>query len=201
MKKYFIFNRLKYVLLILTILFGPLSTANCNDLTQLESVIISRINLINQIIKYPKEANMKNWILLGNPHDESELKFYMNSISDGTSSAYERKKMTMEQLIRHSRSKSENEPSTILVFMRLALMAYNIRSGDNSPYLNFVALVQSNSNEIIAECNFKILNAGGIQIEKKAEVFFDLGDNLYKDIFLQRISLDGRIVFGGWNAK
>lgn len=192
----YIFDGLKYVFILVACSFISLNTANCEELTDLKDKVVYRLNLINKIINDPKAANMKNWIVLGNPHDESELNFYMNSISNGTLSAYDKKEKTMLKLVEHSYSKSEDEPSILLQHLRLSLMAHNIRPGSNPPSFQFVKLKQSDKSEIIARCNFHFINAAGVQEDKKSEVFFDIGDNPANDIFLQKIIINGRIAYG-----
>ena len=192
------FNGLCYSLLFSVLSFVTHSVANCEDLSSFKSIVISRIKLINHIIDDPKAANMKNWGILGNPHDESELKFFIDSISDGTLSAYDDKKDTMKKLVKHSQSITADEPSVLLQYLRLSLMAYNIRPGAISPSLQLVSISQLSQNQIVAKCTFHLLDASGDTVAKDAEVFFDIGDNSKDDLFLYKIIVDGRAAYGGW---
>ncbi len=175
------------------------------DLKGIEEAITSHINLINKIIKDPKVACMKNWVQLGNPYDEIELLFYMNSISDGTISAYDKKSKTLESLTKHSQSVSQNEPSIVLQYLRLSLLAYNQRPSSESPVMKLLSVNLANTKEVIAECIFKVNDISGNFIPIPSKIIFDL-DNISTTIkknnqirlYLQKIYIGDRIIYGWW---
>lgn len=188
----------KNALLVIALSLASNNMAKCEDLSVIKNAVVSRINLINEIINVPKAANMKNWGILGNPHDERELKFYMNSISDGTTFAYDRKEKSMRKLIEHSQSVSEDEPSILLQYLRLSIMAFNTRPGVIPPYFQLIKLSQPIQHEIVARCIYEFVDNSGVTVKKKAEIIFDIGDNPRRDLFLQKITIGERLIYGGW---
>jgi hypothetical protein len=173
-----------------------------------EDTITSQINLLNTIIKNPNAANMKNWNQLGgDSYDETELLFYMNSISDGTISAYAEHTATEERLVNHSRLISEHEPSVVLQYLRLALLAYNLRPGSEPPVFRLLSFHPSehDPDEVIAECLFMVNNAAGHFVQLPAKVVFELGDpsqtsrpTSQSKLYLLTISIGEHIVYGWW---
>lgn len=165
----------------------------------IDKLISSRVELINDILHSPDAANMENLGRIVNPHDESELMFYMNSIADGTIKAYEEGSASMGKLIAHSRKTTEGEPSALLGYLRLSLMAYNIRPGNEPPSFVYKSFKILGSNDYSVTCDFKINNASGHVEKKNAELIFEKGDTPQKDLFLQKISISGHIVYGWWH--
>ena len=174
------------------------SNASMDQLKDLKFAIESRINLINRIIVYHSEACMKNWVLLGNPHDETEIMFYMNSISNGSKSAYESNSLTMKKTVNHSRTISGNELSIVLQHLRLSLMAYNVRPGSEAPSFIFKSFEKVSANEAVAHCDFKFNNASGRTVLKAAQILYSVGDNPVKDMFLYKIYIEDHLVYGWW---
>jgi hypothetical protein len=201
MKKSRIYYRLILPILFLANLLLASDFAHCDESIILKNMLVSRIDLLNKIIKDPDEANMKNWLLLGNPHDEIELRFYKNSISDGSKSAYNKSSATFEKLLNHSRSKSKDEPSIVLQYLRLSLMAFNVRSGDKPSVFNFKSLSQTNSSEVVVECDFIVHNASGKRTNRKAAIVFEIGDNPKTDLYLQKIYFNSRLLYGWWYER
>jgi len=183
------------------LLFAFVNAALCDESTDFKDIVVSRIKLINHIISNPEAANMKNWVALGNPHDESELLFYMNSISNGALLAYNKKEVTSQKMIEHSRSISKDEPSVLLQYLRLTLMASNKRPGIIPSAFNIVRLNQPNLNEIVASCFFFSTNTSGVRVKKPAKIYWGIRSTTNKDIFLQEITIDGRVVYGWWYGE
>jgi len=176
-----------------------------NNLMGIEETIVSYISLINNIIKDPKEACMKNWAQLGNPHDETELMFYRHSISDGTLSAYKENSKTLKSLIKHSQSKSQSEPSILLQYLRLSLLAYNQRPGSEQSKFTLLSCKQVSTNEVIAECSFKVNDASDRFIQIPAKIVFELGDfrspsktTHQTRLYLQKVYISDHMVYGWW---
>jgi hypothetical protein len=129
------------IFLILLFINSPILAAEKNEdqnrkVFSAENEIRSRVQLLNDIIKDPEAANMRNWKSLANPHDETELMFFMNSISDGTLKSYKPDSFSEKRLIAHSRSDSDK--SVALQYLRLSLMAYCRRPDIVSPQFKIV---------------------------------------------------------------
>ncbi|MCP4354006.1 MAG: hypothetical protein GY795_51830 [Desulfobacterales bacterium] len=143
-----------------------------DDFDVIRQDISSRIKLLNDIIKSPAAADMKKWKQLSNPHDESEIMFFMNSISDGTEKNYNKNSVSMQKLRKHL--KSDSDQSVVLQHLRLALMAYELRPGSSSPYIEIKSISR---NQIDDE------KLGSYQFSVEAEGVFianDLSNNLAK---------------------
>ncbi len=180
------------------LLFAVSKTSIAGELKSLEKLVMLRTDIINAMIKDPKEASMKNWAVLGNPHDETELIFYINSISNGTKVAFNKDTPEWNDLLKHSRSNSGDETSIVLQNLRLSLMAYNVRPGDDPPLLKVLSLKQSGQNEVVVECLFMVNSPSGHRISRPASITYDRGDNPQKDLFLQKIIINENCVYGWW---
>jgi hypothetical protein len=175
---------------------------------EITKVLISHINLINNIIKNPKAACMKNWTKLSNPSDEKEEIFYINSISDGTPSQDENSK-AFNNMQDHLERAPQNEPSVLLQYLRLALLAYNVRAGSAPPEFTFLSFkrvgVTGGTDQIISDCSFKMADSAGHDIQVPAKIVFDLEidyDSSFptsKDkisLYLSEIYIKNRLVYG-----
>ncbi len=178
-----------------------------SDIDEIKTKISNRVDLLNDIIKYPESANMQNWSLLGNPHDETELSFYMNSISNGSSSAYSKNSITSQKLINHSQSNSKSEPSVLLQHLRLSLMAFNIRPGDSVPVIKITKITQANnqSKEFVIEGAFIANNALGQSTPYQTRIVFEIDDSTASaqkgpSIALQKIVIGGQVIYGWWHG-
>jgi hypothetical protein len=205
MKRIFVYlNTIIIVCFWIPLVYGGDQTLK-NDLQGFKEPLLSRISLINEIIRNPNAASMKNWTQLGNPHDEIELIFYMNSISDGTTSAYSRNSKTMEKLTRHSKSISQDEPSLVLQYLRLSLLAYNKRPASEPPEIKLLSVNQGKENEVVADCYLKASDLSGHYIQIPTKVVFELGDIPSRGktvnqvrLYLQKIYVSDRMVYGWW---
>jgi len=193
-----------FLLNISSVVVANEATVQRNETARIFADIRNRIDLLNEIIQYPDSANMYNWSRLGNPNDESELSFYMNSISDGASTAYDKNAATNQKLIKHSQSTSKSEPSVLLQYLRLSLMAFTIRPGDSAPTIKINKIIPAfgKSNEYIVEAELIANNATGKLTPYHAKIIFEIADIevAQKDlsIILQKMIVDGHVVYGWW---
>ncbi len=176
------------------------------DKALIRTEVDRRVELLNEIIKKPDLANTQNWALLGNPHDESELSFYMNSISDGSLTAYDKSSLTGQKLIKHSQTISKTEPAILLQHIRLSLMSFSIRPGNTSPILKVVSMQPANnaSSEIRVDCMLMANNAQGKYVSHRATIVFDVVDGERVErgriqLALQKITVEGQVIYGWWH--
>ncbi len=171
---------------------------SCENLDRHEEIIISHLELINSILNNPKAANMKNLRGLVNPNDESELMFYINSLSNGTLAAYQSNKAVLEKVIKHSKSVSKSEPSTLLYYLRISLMSQNKKLGVAPPSFELVKISLGKHNSIVAHCYFKSTDHSGSLVSKQSVVVFDIGSDSNSDVFLTKIIVGGQVLYGSW---
>lgn len=204
-----------FFIISFVIFLAALSTAEDkintdNDFGLIKKVIYARVKLLNDIIKDPKAAKMKNWECLANPHDESELAFFMNSISDGTEARSDYNSTTGKRLIAHSRSDSDQ--SILLQYLRLSIMAYNRQPGANPPYFKINNIFKNNEvknyNQFIAKGFLLANDATGHTIQYPLQMKFgiDIVNSTCKDsknycscdVYLEDIVINGHDIYGWW---
>jgi hypothetical protein len=155
---------------------------------------------------------MKNWITLANPHDETELIFFMNSISDGTINSYKPESPSGRKLVEHSRSKSDR--SVVLQYLRLSLMAFSRRPDVVPPQFKIenVSISKNGKDDrwiCIAKGRFAANDASGRLIEYPVKITFasDIGEhskspNAVNSVFnkfsLETIIVNGHEIYGWW---
>jgi hypothetical protein len=129
----------------------------------------------------------------------------MNSISNGSSFAYDKNSITKQKLINHSQLNSKSEPSVLLQHLRLSLMAFNIRPGDSGPVIKITKITQANSqsNEFAAEGMFIANNAMGQSMPYQTKIVFEIDNSATStqkgpSIALQKIVIGGQIIYGWW---
>ena len=176
-----------------------------SDMALIKTEVDRRIEMLNEIIKKPDLANTQSWALLGNPHDETELSFYVNSISDGSLAAYDKGAPTGQKLLKHSQTTSKTEPAILLQHLRLALMSFNIRPGNTTPFLKVVSIQPANNapNEIIVDSVLMANNAQGKYVSHRAAIVFDVidGEKTEKGrmhLALQKVTVGGHVIYGWW---
>ena len=166
----------------------------------INDIIPSRITLINNIISNPEAASMKNLGILASPHNEDEISFYVNSMTDGTKSAYEKLSDNLESHLEKIKSKSSSEKSVLLQYLRLSLLAYNKGYGSKAPIIKITNVEQSqlHNYEFIVEGIF-LVNSAGKQIELPAKLTFYTDYSAFaldKSVYLGEIIVNNNILYG-----
>jgi hypothetical protein len=176
----------------------------------IEKIIQARVKLLNEIIKDPKAANMKNWKCLANQNDESELMFFMNSISDGTETNTDYNSTIGKRLIAHSRS--DFDQSILLQYLRLSIMAFNSRPRSTPAYIKINNIFRNNEakkyNQFVAKGFLFANDATGHPVQYAVQMKFgiDIVDSTCKEsknycsceIYLEDIVINGHEIYGWW---
>jgi hypothetical protein len=168
---------------------------------------ISDIKLINEIVKDPSLATVGNASLLLGPHSETELKFWMNSKTDGTIGNYAKSSQAESGLIRHS--KDSNEYSVFLQHVRLTILAYSIRPETKAPHFDtskirwiIKKLPNSAGVALIGYTDLYVTNAMGKFVQLPVSFEFNVEDysgvNKREQVSVYKIKIRGNEVFRWW---
>lgn len=170
-----------------------------------EQMVAGSIMLINEIIRNPKAANMRNWERLSNAHDETEIAFFANSISDGTDAVYMTGTPIERRIENHSRSPTDS--AVVLQYLRLSLLAFGPRPGKKSPNIIVSEIFhREDGSEVVAKGHLDTYSSDGKLVQHPMEIEFDLdvhtassGDKNGFCLNLNSIVIDDRKVFGWWH--
>jgi len=194
---------------------GEVSKVVKIDRVAAEKELRFRIDLINEIIRNPAAASVKNWnTYLGNPNTYTEDRFHVNSVSDGTTYAW-------ESIGKEGRS--GDEQSALLQYLRLSFMAYYGRLSPVPSQINVTNVVKRNSDHETAMLNvelegevdyfdvegfFSVINCYResmqhpirirfyVQVEQPPYEMQPRSDKLF--IYLESISIHDHEIFGWW---
>jgi hypothetical protein len=190
-------------------LFAQAHADDCSSGTfnsqKAEQMVAGSVMLINEIIRNPKAASMRNWERLSNAHDETEIGFFANSISDGTDTVYTTGTPLEKRIERHSRSQTDQ--AVVLQYLRLSLLAFSSRPGKTPPNIVVSEIFRrEGGNEIVARGRLDTYGSDGKPAQRPIEIGFDIeartassGD---KDAFclsLDSIMIGKQKVFGWWH--
>lgn len=204
-------RQLPFLLVVLGGIF-PFAQAhadNCSRGTfnsqKAEQMVAGSVKLINEIIRNPKAANMRNWERLSNAHDETEIAFFANSISDGTDAVYTTDTSLEKRIQRHSRSQSDQ--AVVLQYLRLSLLAFNVRPGKTPSNIVVSEIFRrEGGNEIVARGSLDIYGSDGKPTQRPIEIEFDIetrtsssGDKDGFCLSLDSIMMGKQKVFGWWH--
>jgi len=170
-----------------------------------EQMVASSVMLINEIIRNPKAASMRNWGRLSNAHDETEIAFFANSISDGTDAVYTTDTPLEKRIERHSRSQADQ--AVVLQYLRLSLLAFNSRPGKAPPNIVVSEIFRrEGGNEIVARGRLDTYGSDGKPAQRPIEIGFDIeartassGDKDGFCLSLDSIMIGKQKVFGWWH--
>jgi len=185
------------ILIPITCYAGDIVDENKDEI--INAIIPSHIALINNIIQNPEAASMKNLRILTSPHDETELMFYLNSMTDGTTQNQEKLSDKLEGHIDESIASSEK--SILLEHLRLSFLAHNKRAGSKAPIIKITNIRQSQNNhyEFVAEGIFLVNDASGKQTELPTKLTFytDYSEFAHnKSVYLGEIIVNNKIIYG-----
>lgn len=175
------------------------------SISKAEQIVAKSVTLINNIIVDPQAANMRNWRRLSDPHDETEIGFFTNSISDGTATVYSRESPIRKRVLRHSGS--ETDSAVVLQYLRLSLLAVSPRPGRTAPKIVVTEISPEGSErEIVAKGHLETYGMDAKSaVRYPLEIGFDLevhaDSSSRKNKFclsLGDITIKGQKVFGWW---
>lgn len=147
------------IVLLWLIIFAPVDASaelcriDVSGTNSLSRVLEDQVSLLNEVIRNPKIATVRSWHKLGNSHDETEIAFYANSISDGTEAVYSKAGL-QEKIIRHSRQTSDK--STVLEFLRLAVLSMLNRPPSQPPQFKVHDLKQIDQGSAVQRQEVKL---------------------------------------------
>lgn len=170
-----------------------------------EQVVADGVTLINEIVRNPKAASMRNWERLSNAHDETEIAFFANSISNGTDAVYTTGAPLEKRIERHSRSQTDQ--AVVLQYLRLSLLAFSSRPGKKSPNIVVSEIFRrEGGNEIVARGSLDTYGSDGKPAQHTIEIEFDMeartassGDKNGFCLSLASIMIGKQKVFGWWH--
>ena len=147
---------------------------------------------------------------LASPHDETELLFYMNSISDGTTSHEKESSPIRKKMIEHSGS--DKAQSVVLQYLRLSFLAYNKRPSKKPLYFTIAKIRKINKGNVsynIFEVvgSFITYDSTGETFHRPMKMKFSvegLGSNVKGsdlNIYLYSITVDKKEIFGWWYSS
>lgn len=208
---------MKILLFVMTLGFGCLFQAQVHAETctngsfaaqAAEPIVQRNVELINEIIRNPKVATIWHWMQLSNPHDETEILFFANSISNGSAAVYSDTSPILAKSDRHSQSQKQS--SVVLQYLRLSLMAFNGRPGPKPLYMTVSAIqVDEKQSTVVAHSLLHAYGADGKPIEYPTDIRFSIvsyPEEKYEKsergarfcISLSDIVVGNQSVFGWW---
>lgn len=138
-----------------------------------EPIIRRNVALINEIIRNPKAATIRSWMQLSNPHDETEILFFANSISNGSAAAYSDTSPILAKSDRHSQSRKQS--SVALQYLRISLMAFNGRPGPEPLHMTVSAIqVDEKKSTVVAHSLLHGYGADGKPIAYPTDIRFSV---------------------------
>ncbi len=173
-----------------------------------EPIVQRNVALINEIIRNPKAATILNWTQLSNPHDETEILFFANSISNGSAAVYSDTSPILAKSTRHSQSQKQS--SVVLQYLRLSLMAFNGRPGPKPLHMTVSAIqVDEKKSTVVANGFLHAYGADGKPVEYPTDIRFSVVSypeeeyGKYKKmprfcISLSDVVVGNQSVFGWW---
>lgn len=170
-----------------------------------EQMVADGVMLINEIIRNPKAASMQSWKRLSNAHDETEIAFFANSISDGTDTVYMTGTPLEKRVERHSRSQTDQ--AVVLQYLRLSLLAFSSRPGKKPPNIIISEIFhREHGNEVVARGQLDTYGSDGKPVQHPIEIEFDIevrtagnGDKNEFCFGLDGIMIGKQKVFGWWH--
>lgn len=170
-----------------------------------EQMVAGSVMLINEIIRNPKAASIRNWERLSNAHDETEIAFFANSISNGTHTVYATGTSLEKRIQRHSRSQTDQ--AVVLQYLRLSLLAFNLRPGKTPSNIVVSEIFRrEGGNEIVARGSLDTYGSDGKPTQHPIEIEFDMeartassGDKNGFCLSLNSIMIGKQKVFGWWH--
>ena len=138
-----------------------------------EAIVQRNVALINEILRNPKAATIRNWMQLSNPHDETEILFFANSISNGSAAVYSDTSPILAKSDKHSQSPKQS--SVVLQYLRLSLMAFNGRPGLKPLHMTVSAIqVDEKKSTVVAHSLLHAYGADGKPIEYPTDIRFSV---------------------------
>lgn len=170
-----------------------------------EQMVADGVTLINEIVRNPKAVSMRNWERLSNAHDETEIAFFANSISDGTDTVYTTGTPLEKRIERHSRSQTDQ--AVVLQYLRLSLLAFNSRPGKSPPNIVVSEIFpREGGDEVVARGHLDTYGSDGKPASHPVEIGFDIevrtassGDKNGFCLGLDSIVIGKQKVFGWWH--
>lgn len=207
-------NKFSFLLIIVVGLFaGEVSYAEVCISSPADAIAVRRlvdqqVGLINEILREPKFATVRAWTRLANPHDETEINFFANSISGGIASAYGESTPTGKAIIKHT--KSPGAPSVVLGHLRLSVMAFANRPSDESPTFQVVSIDKATlgalpPSELVAKVLLRTHDSSPQAAGIPSAITFDVASEpsgiapKQACLSLRSIDIGGRQVFGWWH--
>lgn len=168
-------------------------------------MVADGVTLINEIVRNPKAASMRNWERLSNAHDETEIAFFANSISNGTDTVYTTGTPFEKKIERHSRSQTDQ--AVVLQYLRLSLLAFNSRPGKSPPNIVVSEIFpREGGDEVVASGHLDTYGSDGKPASQPIEIGFDIevrttnsGDKNGFCLGLDSIVIGKQKVFGWWH--
>lgn len=192
------------VLLFGTTICGEARSAQPNaDLT---THALEKIKLINELVRLPAQATVKNAEILLGPHSETELRFWMNSRTDGTVGNYAPNSPAQRALVKHSQN--NRAASAFLEHLRLSILAYMIRPGAQVPHfdLSHIQWVRKKTlggggTMLFANTRLSATNAEGRPIYLPATFEFEIVNGLgdKSRLYIYKIKIKTNEVFRWWD--
>lgn len=165
--------------------------------------ILSRIDVINAILDDPSQATMENLSkYFISQHSEIEIDFYSKFVSNGSETIWEEKGEVYNDIVKHTWPESEKDPSIVLQYLRLSIMAMSDSPGLKKP-LAFVykgyEVVDGYNVIVQAEITLRVWGKNKeVTVPAILWFYYEEDHDVEKYLCLRAISINGFPVFGWW---